>query len=213
MLESLLDAALGRDADIAWCDFYLDWGERRRRMTARDYPDAGALLRRGFLAGDMKYNVWNKLVRRELYDGVGFPEGHSMGEDMTMILLAARASAVAYVPVALYNYNVANAGSMSHSFSGTRLEDIRFNVTRVEDFLGPEYASDVLLFKLNVKLPLLLTGVREDFLLWRSWYQEADGAVWRNRELPFRTLLLQFMASKGCWWYVRLYNWLLKKFV
>ena len=211
MLSNLLDAALAADADIAWCDFYLDYGDRRRRMAARDYPDADALLRRGFLAGDMKYNVWNKLVLRDLYDGVEFPAGHSMGEDMTMILLAARASKVAYVPEALYNYNLANGGAMSHSFSSLQIGDIEFNVGRVEAFLGADYASDILLFKLNVKLPLLLTGRRGDMVRWRGWYPEADGAVWRNRELPFRTLLLQFMASRGCWWYVRLYNSLLKK--
>ena len=213
MLEQLLDAALAADADIAWCDFYLDYGTRKRRMSARSYPDADALLRRGYLAGDMKYNVWNKMVRRDLYAGVEFPAGHSMGEDMTMILLAARASKVAYVPEALYNYNLANAGAMSHSFNARQLEDIRFNVTRVEECLGPDYAADLLLFKLNVKLPLLLTGSREDYLLWRSWYPEADAAIWRNRELPFRTLLLQFMASKGCRWYVRMYNRLLNKLV
>ena len=211
MLEKLLDAALAKDADIVWCDFFLEGSGSRRRMAARDYRTADDLLRRGYLAGDMKYNVWNKLVRRSLYDGVSFPEGHSMGEDMTMIPLAAKASKVAYVPEALYNYNVANAGAMSHSFSEAQIADIDFNTARVAASLGGDYAADLQLFKLNVKLPLLLTGRREDFDRWRGWFPEAYEAVWRNRELPLRTKLLQHMASKGCCQYVRMYSSLIKR--
>lgn len=54
------------------------------------------------LSGGMKYNVWNKLVRRSLYADyqVSFPAGYGMGEDMTMLLLFAHAGRVAYVPKA-----------------------------------------------------------------------------------------------------------------
>lgn len=43
---------------------------------------------KAMLGGAMKFNVWNKLVKRELYqkNAITFPAGFSMGEDMTMIL-------------------------------------------------------------------------------------------------------------------------------
>lgn len=211
MLEKLLVKAEETDADIVWCDFFLDFGERRRRMAARDYKTPDDLLRRGYLAGDMKYNVWNKLSRRSLYDGVSFPGGHSMGEDMTMILLAAKAEKVAYVPEALYYYNLANVGAMSHSFKARQLEDIKFNTDRVEAELGEKYGDDIQLFKLNVKLPFLLTGRREDYLRWREWYCESNAFIWQNGELPFRTKALQEMAKIGFWPGVKAYSWLMSK--
>lgn len=43
------------------------------------------------LIGPMHYNVWNKLIRRSLFTDyqIFFPEGYSMGEDMTMMMVAA----------------------------------------------------------------------------------------------------------------------------
>lgn len=211
MLKKLLEKAEEIDADIVWCDFWLDFGERCRRMAARDYKTPDDLIRRGYLAGDMKYNVWNKLSRRSLYEGISFPDGHSMGEDMTMILLAQKAEKVAYVPEALYYYNLANVGAMSHSFKPRQLEDIKFNTARVEASLGEEYGTDVQLFKLNVKLPFLLTGLKEDYRRWREWFPESNAFIWQNEELPFRTKFLQGMASVGFWPGVKAYAWLMSK--
>ena len=56
------------------------------------------------LGGSMKYNVWNKLVSRRLYtdNQITFSDGHGMGEDMTMIRLAACAKRVCYLPQAFF---------------------------------------------------------------------------------------------------------------
>lgn len=209
MLEKLL--AKTPEADLVWCDFYM--GERY--MKARDYKTAQDVVIRGYLAGDMKYNVWNKLVRRSLYDGIDFPTGHSMGEDMTMIPVSARASSVAYVPEALYHYSISNQGAMSHAFGERQIADMQFNAERainllMKDFPG-RYDDMFQIFRQGVKLPLLHTGLKEDFLNWRTMFADSDSSIWSNRELPFRTRLLQYMASKGQWWYVSLYHKLLSK--
>ena len=89
MLEEMYTAATENAADFVYCDFYLDFGTSRRVMVNPSYTNPEQMVKEGFLAGLMKYNVWNKLVRRSLYteSGLRFPEGHAMGEDMTMILL------------------------------------------------------------------------------------------------------------------------------
>ncbi|MDA4743656.1 hypothetical protein, partial [Enterobacter hormaechei] len=58
------------------------------------------------LGGKVRYNVWNKLVKKELYtdNNIWFPDGYGMGEDMTMIKLFAFAKKVNYLPKALYHY-------------------------------------------------------------------------------------------------------------
>ena len=77
----------------------------------------------------MKYNVWNKLVRRDLYidNHIIFPSGYGMGEDMTMMLLFAFARKVAYLPKAFYHYVKLNTVSFSHTYSDRHLKELRYN--------------------------------------------------------------------------------------
>ena len=91
---------------MVYCDFYLSFEKNERYMSNPVYETAEDMFKLGLLGGNMKYNVWNKLVRRSLYtdNNITFPAGHAMGEDMTMIRLAACAKSIAYVPKAFYHY-------------------------------------------------------------------------------------------------------------
>ena len=102
MLEKLYRKAEETDADIVWCDWYLSFEKNERYMKQPDYDTPMEALK-GILSGAMKYNVWNKLVKRSLHveNQIRFPEGYGMGEDMTMIRLFACAQKVAYLPEAL----------------------------------------------------------------------------------------------------------------
>lgn len=219
MLEKMYTAVREKNADIAYCDFYLSFEKNERYMSNPRYETADELLRKGFLGGQMKYNVWNKLVKRSLYadNGIIFPEGHPMGEDMTMIQLAAVAGNVAYVSEALYHYVKLNEGAYSNSYSQKKLDDIRFNVDRTVAFLqkrfGESLEKDVSLFKLSIKLPFLISDDRHLYVLWEAWYPEANRFADANPGLPLRTRLLQIMAAKGQWWYVKLYYKVVYKFV
>lgn len=99
MLESMYRAAQENDADFVYCDFYLSFESNERYMHNPKYDSPDVMLREGFLRGATKYNVWNKLIRRSLYDGIEFPVEHFKGgEDMIMIEILAKARSVAYVP-------------------------------------------------------------------------------------------------------------------
>ena len=119
MLEEMYEAAKAKDADMAYCDFYLTFEKNERYMSNPSYGTAEAMLKSGLLGGNMKYNVWNKLVKLSLYadNDVWFPAGHGMGEDMTMIRLAACARSVSYIPKAFYHYVKLNANAYSATMS------------------------------------------------------------------------------------------------
>lgn len=217
LLEKLYSAAKANDADIAYCDFYLSFEKNDRYMSNPQYDTAEDMLRKGFLGGRMKYNLWNKIARRNLYEKIGvvFPNGHSMGEDMAMIRIAAVADKVAYVPEALYHYVKLNEVAYSNTYTSKKLEDTRYNVSLTTSFLkekfGDSMDKEISLFKLSIKLPFLMTGDKEMYKLWREWYPEADKYVNANPDLPKRTRLLQQMAAKGQWWYVKMYYLLVYK--
>ena len=215
MLEKMVAAAEGNDADIVYCDFFLSFETGERYMKNPVFSTADDLLRKGFLAGSTKYNVWNKLIRKDLYDRTEyrFPSGHGMGEDMTVIMLTTEAGMVAYVPEALYHYVKLNMNAFSNTFSQRHLDDIQFNASRTLACLQgkgiPE--QDIALFKLNIKLPFLLSGDKGQYKLWKEWYPEADRYAMDNPNLPFRTRLVQWLAAKHQFWVVSLYGWLVNK--
>ena len=204
-LERLWSAATEAGADFAYCDFFLESETSCRVLDNPSFTDPARLLREGFLSGRMKYNVWNKLVARSVYEraGVLFPAGHSMGEDMTMILLALHATRTVHIPAPLYHYMRTNpsaftASVISSEVEKSRLADIRFNADRVlaalEGRVEPEYIA---FFKLSLKIPFLFTGNKKDCRLWKEWYPEANRHILKNTYLPLRTRLVQLAARLG----------------
>lgn len=211
MLEEMYKAAKEKDADMVYCDFYLSFEKNERYMSNPVYETADSMLRQGLLGGNMKYNVWNKLVRRSLYtdNDIIFPAGHAMGEDMTMIRLAACAKSVAYVPKAFYHYVKLNANAYSATMSERHKIDIRFNVDQTVEFLEKKFGNtldkEIAFFKLNTKLPFLITDDSSQYEVWKEWWPEANKYICENKQQAFRTRLVQWLAANGQFWAVKLY--------
>lgn len=209
ILEKMYNAAVENDADYVYCDFYLTFSGSERYMHNPAYKTPDEMLRKGFLSGDCKYNYWNKLASRELYRGVEFPVDHFKGgEDMVMIEILSRAKRLAYVPKALYHYVKTNSGAISEGFSPQRLESIQYNCAHalkaLESYPG-DLTREIALFKLNVKLPFLISDDKRKYQVWKEWFPEANRYIFENTELPLRTKLLQWCAAKDWWWCVKAY--------
>ena len=217
LLSELYGAAVKEGADFAYCDFFLDFGTSKRYMANPDFTDPERLIKEGFLAGTMKYNVWNKLVKKELYErnGLVFPEGHPMGEDMTMIAVAKEACKCVHVPKALYRYMKTNSGAYSSSLSQKRLDDIRSNVERTMAHLAswdvPDKERYFEYFKLSIKLPFLFSGDKSQYRLWEEWYPEANSFIDSVPYIPKRTKMVQQWARDGKFFLVRLYSFAVNK--
>lgn len=218
MLEELYCEAKENNADYVWCDWFLSFAESERYMSQPRYANTEDLLK-GLLDGTLKFNVWNKLVKRELYveNNIWFPEGHAMGEDMTMIRLASCAKQVGYVKKAFYHYVKTNSNAYSYAMTEKHMSDIKYNLDLTASYLYAKFGNTLVeyisFFKLNTKLPFLITSNKEKYEIWKKWYPEANVYIWKNKRQPFRTRLLQWMADKGQWWYIRLYYYLVMKFV
>ena len=218
LLEKLYSAVSPLDADYAYCDFYLSYENSERYMKCPLFATPDEALRKGYLAGSAKYNVWNKLIKRELYDGVVFPVDHKKGgEDMIMLGILSKAKSIAYVPEALYHYVKTNASAISEAFSQQRLIDIRYNADSAISILRKTYSADlekeIAFFKLNVKLPFIISDDPARFAVWKEWYPEANKYVLKNKVQPLRTRLLQFLALHNQWWLLKVYYRLAYKII
>ena len=218
MLEELYNTAKRNDADIVWCDWFLTFAENERYMKQPSFDTPLEALK-AMLSGGMKYNVWNKLAKRSLYvdNNISFPAGYGMGEDMTMMMLFARAQMVAYIPRAFYHYVKLNTGAFSQTYSDRHLVELKHNIQRICDYmqitLGDKVEQELAFFKLDAKFPFLISDDSNKYKLWQEWYPEVNSYILQNKNVSFRSRILQWFAWKGQFWLVKLHYYLLYKLV
>lgn len=218
MLEQLYKKAKEDDADIVWCDWWLSFARNERYMKQPEYFTSIDALK-GMLSGVMKFNVWNKLVKRKLYtdSDIVFPAGYGMGEDMTMMKLFARAEKVVYLPKAFYHYVQLNAGAFSKTYSERHLLELQHNVSLLITDLQQKFENkldrEIAYFKLDVKFPFLISGDAAKYALWKKWYPEANKYILKNKNLSLRSRGLQWLASKNQFWAVRVYYYCVHCFI
>ena len=218
MLEKLYNAAKTNNADIVWSDWFLTFAENERYMKQPSFDTSLEALK-AMLSGGMKYNVWNKLVRRSLYvdNDIHFPAGYGMGEDMTMMMLFAHAQKVAYVPHAFYHYVKLNTGAFSQTYSDRHLIELKHNIQRICDYmqkiLGNQVEKELAFFKLDAKFPFLISNDSQKHQLWKEWYPEVNAYILQNKNVSLRSRYLQWFAWKGQFWVVKLHFYLLYKVV
>lgn len=215
MLEELYEIAEKKNADIVWCDWFLTFAQKERYMKQPSYCTPQEALK-AMLCGAMKYNVWNKLVRRSLYTDhdIQFPTGYGMGEDMTMMMLFAHAKQVAYIPKAYYHYVKTNTNAFSQTYSEKHLSELQYNVQRIVDYMqniyGEQLNTELNFFKLEIKFPFLIAN---KFKQWESWYPESNPYIIQNNHISSRSRYIQWLAAKKQFWLVWIYNLVLEKIV
>ena len=219
MLETLYGKAKEEKADIVWCDWFLTFGSTERYMRQPDVDSPEEALK-AMLGGAMKFNVWNKLVRRSLYtdNAIAFPTGYGMGEDMTMMMLFAHARKIAYIPKAFYHYVKTNNAALSQTYSDRHLEELRYNVDRISSFIRSRYGNsmekEIAFMKLEAKFPFLMSdGKGGKYKLWSTWYPEANRYIMQNTYTSMRRRLVQWFAEKNLFVFVKLHYVFLNKIV
>lgn len=201
MLEDLYAAVKKVNADFAWSDYYITFGEKKR-LLKQPYFDTPEDAVRGMLRGSMKYNVWNKICRRSLYtdNAITFPDGKAMGEDLTMIMIALHARKCAYVGKPLYNY-VQSDGQMTATYTEEKLDSLRYNCERLSDYIDKNFSSvdyccEYSALKQLMKWPFLLDGKYKSYRRWQQWFPESNAYIWQTKGVNTRIKLVEWCASK-----------------
>ena len=212
-IELLVQRALSEQCDLVGCEWLLKQGTSTRPMTQPDVHTGQEALEQ-CCRGLMRWNLWLFLIKRSLIETpepLRFLPGMNMGEDMMLMgKLFLRASRVSIIHQPLYTY-VRNDSSLTSSYTPQNWEQVDANLRELERYIecedkGSEVKELLQYLKLNLKLPLLITGKRQDYDRWLSSYTEAHPFIARNSSIPFRTRLLQQMAARRQYWFVVLYD-------
>lgn len=214
-IEEMVKAADANVWDVTGCEWLLAKSHSERYMS-QAYFDTPAQAIKNLMAGVMRWNLWLFLFRREAIDGLRFEEGMNMGEDMSFTLrLLMQAGSAGLVKKGLYRY-MQNDASVSKTISESNVKQVSHNLETVSAALADSRFKSLAepyidFLKLNIKLPLLISDRRSDYLRWYGWWPESNGKAGANKSLPARTRLLQQAAAHKCWTLVRLYNFLLNR--
>lgn len=220
LLLSLYHTAKREHADFVWCDYYTHESENIQCHKQQDFSSQIDALK-GTLQGKIIYNVWNKLIKKELYTSsqIIFPSGYSMGEDMTMLLLLAQAKKVAYVPYPLYYYVRSNTNALTRqTLNISHTQALQFNLERVSNYLHECYQDlyneAIAAFQLQVKWQLLVEGTYDKYKLWKNWFPESHTYIWKyhHTQTNLRIKLIEWCAAKGFYFIVWLHHQLVIRF-
>jgi glycosyltransferase involved in cell wall biosynthesis len=219
-VEQLIHEAQQKDADIVGLEWHLAFEKNERYMKQAAFETPEEALR-NLMGGVMRWNLWLFMVRRSLYEtnGIRFIEGMNMGEDMmVMIKLLTCATTVSLLKKPLYHYVQINVNSLTRTYSQEHIRQVTANVAEVERYIANSRWADQLktnihFLKLNIKLPLLITDDKTRYKQWSEWFPESNLYVMQNNLLPLRTRLLQWMAAKRWWIFIKCYYRVFIRFI
>ncbi|MCL7988415.1 glycosyltransferase [Sphingobacterium sp. lm-10] len=219
-IREAVEAAEHNQSDIVGFNWYLAFKTNKRRMTQPAFTSATDALEK-MMSGSMRWNLWLFLVKRALYEDnqIRFTPGMNMGEDLlVMIMLFSSTNKVTHLDQYLYLYRQSNSESLTKTYSEAHIEQVMSNVTKAIDFLGKtpqkfnlkKYAA---FLKLNIKLPLLISGTTSQYKRWKTWFPEANEYAGKNPSISWRTRMLERWAFNEKFWAIRLYYYLVIRLV
>lgn len=98
MLETLIKSMIAMQADIAVCSFYIYYTFNGKRASHYDsiYPTVNSCITNkkalNLLMDDkLSIGVWSKIYKKELFDGLRFPDGYVFEDQIITPLLLERA--------------------------------------------------------------------------------------------------------------------------
>lgn len=120
MYEKLFSAMTEQEAELAVCRYrqvYRDHTEDASQELAVCFEGQEALA--SYVKEEKEYAIqnaaWNKLYRRELLEGITFPEGKWYEDILFATAVLARAERCIYLDTALYNYIIDREGSIMNT--------------------------------------------------------------------------------------------------
>ena len=165
MFQILLSRLEYTKADISISGYWYDKGSisKEAQLEARLYEREEAL--KALIEGKINNAVWNKLYRKELFDGIVFPEGRNYEDIAVLHEILFKAKKVVIVSTLEYHYRV-RCESITKTYTAANMIDFADAFLRRYEFYRDEVKD---LFSENKAL-MLKNATRGIAKVWRWWY-------------------------------------------
>jgi glycosyltransferase involved in cell wall biosynthesis len=144
MLEKLYNKTQADNLDFVFCDYFSD---NTPEKIAFPCPDRDSLLNQ-LLELKFTHNVWNKLIKREIYEKIEFPTASWAEDKAITIQTVYYAQKIGHLEEPLYHYCI-NKGSMAHN------KDLEYKIINeryenwklILSFLSQKYGENTIQFE------------------------------------------------------------------
>lgn len=186
MYEVMYNKAKEESADIVICDYYAEF-PRKQIYNLQEDSETPALYLKKILQGCLHNSVWNKLIKKDLYDHLSFwwKEGVDMWEDVSIVpRLVFYARKIVSVHQAFYHYSQLNINAYTQTWRPASLKNVVDVVEIInsffKDFQTNLYEEDLLYLELRAKYNLLQYASKEQRDRFRVLYPETINLIFKH---------------------------------
>ena len=190
MYETMYNTAIEKNSDMVVCDYVSEYSKRKKCYSQYFDVTPGVFLR-DLLCGRLHNGLWNKLIKKELFDKLNFfwTEGINMWEDVSVVpRVSFYAQKIDYIPKAFYHYNQMNVNAYTQVWSKASVDNVFAVVGIIDSFFqshSEEQAINLIYFKLNAKNLLLQNIPFESFKRIKEEFPEANSMVFNHPSLSW----------------------------
>lgn len=142
MYETMLKKIIDTDADLVYCDVLMTYEDGKvNYVTMKNMARNDQLMQ--ILDGNLMAASWNKMVKKELYDGLEFPEGLNNEDIAVSPILFLRSKKIEYIQSPFYKYvqrtgSIQNSGFNEKRFVIFKTAKICFDAIKNYDYVSRE---------------------------------------------------------------------------
>lgn len=224
MYERLVNIMKADNSEIAVCNYTLVYEETEKSIFENsDFYDEHLLIdnKDKLIKYTMKNNydvftvAWNKLYRRELFNGIRYPKGKIHEDVFTTYKLLYKAQKISYTKAVMYYYLQRQTSIMGQKFNAKRLyrldalqEQLKFYQSKKEQEMW-----SVTLFYYKLFLIHMISGVQKNPELkkdmlnsYKKFYDEQVKKYLRKSRIGFKKKAGYWMFYKFPEFYFWIYN-------
>ena len=144
MLEKLYNKAQADNLDFVFCDYFSDNIPEKIMFPC---PDRDSLLNQ-LLDLKFTHNVWNKLIKREIYEKIEFPTASWAEDKAITVQTVYYAQKIGHLEEPLYHYCI-NKESMTYNkdLEYKRINERYENWKLIIAFLNQKYGENIIQFE------------------------------------------------------------------
>lgn len=215
MYELLYNEAKKGNYDIVYCNY----AEVRNNIPVLFSQDIVCHSNIDYveklLSGELSAYLWNKLIKRELYEKIDVPFGKNMWEDLYMcVQMFYYAQNVQYLNLNyLYFYNINNAQCVTHSDSKRNFYDMVGNSMSIESFLEKKNINKSFVDsrKMYCKMIMLVSGYELE--KWNKIFPEVNKKMCVNEKIPFYLKFVVWTLNHNIYIVRSFYIWIKTVFI
>lgn len=196
MYNVMYKKAIEENSDMVICDYLMTDGVNKWLSNPSKFKDKYDLIY-NCLSRVSSWSVWNKMVKRDVFQGdFTFPVG-SFGEDGVIAIQSIlKSNVISFVDSSLYFYFVNNM-SMTHSRSIDKIvkhyyelqanTDIIFHILNLYG-LDSRYSHEIMMIKYWNRCTLYpVISDKNVHNIWMNSYREINKSVLFDRSIPLRS--------------------------